>query len=129
MEVVKIDIEGINNTYALSVVQKEFTSAVNEKWKKDPPWERYQKKLMQDLAVLEDEKERAIRMPQYERLSDEDKLYCIRHPETKKNVRVIYTIVEGAIIVLLHAFLEKNDGDYQKAIRVAKKRLMWLESD
>lgn len=57
----------------------------------------------------------------------EEKLYSIRHPETPKNVRVIYTIVEG-VVILLGAFLEKNDGDYQKAINTAKKRLKWLEN-
>lgn len=123
----KIDIEGLNDVYALSVVQKEFKKAVNEQWKKNPPWQRYQKKLMEDLAVLDTEKEKAIDLPQYEKLSGEEKLYSIRHPETKKNVRIIYTIEEGTIIILLVAFLEKNDGDYQKAIKVAKKRLKWLE--
>lgn len=124
----KIDIEGLKDIYALDVVQKEFVKAVNEQWKHDPPWQRYQKKLLQDLAVLDMEKERAIELPQYEKLSGEEKLYSIRHPETKKNVRVIYTIADGTIVILLVAFLEKNDGDYRKAIDVAKKRLKWLES-
>ena len=127
MKLEKIDINGLNNIYALSIIQKEFQKAVNEQWKKDPPWKRYQKKLIQDLAVLDSEKERAIDLPQYEKLSGEDRLYSIRHPETKKNVRIIYTIEEG-VVILLVAFLEKNDGDYQKAINVAKKRLKWLES-
>lgn len=124
----KVDINGLNDIYALDVVQKEFVKAVNEQWKKNPPWQRYQKKLIQDLAVLDMEKERAIEFPQYEKLSGEDKLYSIRHPETKKNVRVIYTIVNGSIVILLVAFLEKNEGDYKNAINVAKKRLKWLES-
>lgn len=55
-------------------------------------------------------------------------LYSIRHPESKKNVRVIYTIIEDAVI-LLTAFLENNDGDYRRAISVAKKRLNWLQKD
>lgn len=112
----------------MDVVQKEFVKAVNEQWNKKPPWQRYQKKLIQDLAVLDMEKERAIEFPQYEKLSGEDKLYSIRHPETKKNVRVIYTIVNGSIVILLVAFFEKNEGDYRNAINVAKKRLKWLES-
>ena len=61
-------------------------------------------------------------------MSGEEDLYSIRHPESKKNFRVIYTIYEGNIIILLIAFLEKNDGDYKKAIRVAKKRLEWLNN-
>ncbi|MDO5403394.1 MAG: type II toxin-antitoxin system RelE/ParE family toxin [Eubacteriales bacterium] len=129
MNLEKIDINGLNDIYALSVVQKEFKKAVNEPWKYNPPWQRYQKKLLQDLAVLDVEKNHAIELPQYEKLTGEDKLYSIRHPETKKNVRIIYTIVEETIVILLVAFLEKNDGDYQKAISVAKKRLQWLESE
>lgn len=127
MELEKIDINGLNDIYTLDVVQKEFRKAVDEPWKEIPPWKRYQKKLLQDLAVLDEHKESAIEFSQYERLSTEEKLYSIRHPETPKNVRVIYTITEG-VVILLHAFLEKNDGDYQKAIRVAKNRLRVLES-
>lgn len=126
MELEKIEIYGLNDIYALSVVQKEFIKAANEQWKEKEPWQRYQKKLLQDLAVLEVEKERAVDLPQYEKLSGEEKLYSIRHPKTKKNIRVIYTIVDGKII-LLTSFLEKNDGDYQKAINAAKKRLKKLE--
>ena len=128
MELEKIDINGLNDIYALSVVQKEFTKSVNEQWKSNPPWQRYQKKLIQDLAVLDMEKEHAIDLPQYEKLIGEKELYSIRHPESKKNVRIIYTIVEGGIVILLIAFLEKNDGDYQNAINVAKRRLRWLNS-
>lgn len=128
LELEKINIEGVNDVYAVPVLQKEFMRAVNEKWKENPPWQRYQKKLMQDLAVLDMEKERAIDLPQYEKLNGEKNLYSIRHPESKKNVRVIYTIVAGRIIILLVAFLEKGDGDYRKAIRVAKSRLKRLEN-
>lgn len=128
MQLEKLDMEGLNDIYALDVIRKEFEKAVTERWKEEAPWQRYQKKLMQDLAVLDEEKEGAIDFPQYEKLLGEDNLYSIRHPETKKNVRVIYTIVEGEAVILLTAFLEKNAGDYQKAIRVAKTRLKWLES-
>ncbi len=62
---------------------------------------------MQDLAVLDMEKERAIDLPQYEKLSGEKELYSIRHPESKKNVRIIYTISDDVIVILLVAFLEK----------------------
>lgn len=80
------------------------------------------------MAVLEIEKEKAIDLPQFEKLTGQGKLYSIRHPESKKNVRVIYTIVDN-LVILLTAFLEKNDGDYQNAIKTANKRLSWLESD
>lgn len=127
MELEKIDINGLNNTYAISNVKKEFRKVVDEPWKEKPPWKRYQRKLIEDLAVLEQEKERAIDLPQFEKLTGVDKLYCISHPKTKKNVRVIYVIEEGTIILLI-TFLEKNDGDYQRAIETAQKRLKWLES-
>lgn len=80
-----------------------------------------------DLAVLEQEKERAIDLQQFEKLSGVERLYSIRHPESRKNVRVIYTIEEDAII-LLTAFLEKSSGDYQRAINTAQKRLKWLDN-
>jgi mRNA-degrading endonuclease RelE of RelBE toxin-antitoxin system len=126
VELEKIDINGINDIYTLSVVKKEFRKAVDEPWKGVPPWQRYQKKLIQDLAVLDMEKEQAVDLAQYEKLSGEDNLYSIRHPESKKNVRIIYTIMDNVVILLI-AFLEKNDGDYQKAKNTAKKRIKWLE--
>ena len=108
MELQKLDINGLNNVYTLSVVKKEFEKSVNEKWKNQPPMKRYQEKLLANLAVLDVEKEKAIELPQYEKLVGEEKLYSIRHPRTGKNVRVLYTIVEGSIIILLVAFLEKK---------------------
>jgi mRNA-degrading endonuclease RelE of RelBE toxin-antitoxin system len=126
VELEKIDINGISDIYTLSVIKKEFRKAVDEPWKDVPPWQRYQKKLIQDLAVLDMEKERAVDLAQYEKLSGEDNLYSIRHPESKKNVRIIYTIMDNVVILLI-AFLEKNDGDYQKAKNTAKKRIKWLE--
>lgn len=127
MELEQIDINGINNTYAISNVKKEFRKAVDEPWKDIPPWKRYQRKLIEDLAVLEQEKERAIDLPQFERLTGTERLYCIRHPESKKNVRIIY-VIEDETIILLTAFLEKNAGDYQRAIETAQKRLKWLDA-
>lgn len=127
MELEQICINGINNTYAISNVKKEFRKAVDEPWKEEPPWKRYQQKLIEDLAVLEQEREKAIDLPQFEKLDGVERLYSIRHPESKKNVRVIYAIEDGAII-LLTAFLEKNSGDYKRAINTAQKRLQWLDS-
>ena len=105
----KIIINGLDDIYIISNVRKEFEKAVNEAWKEKPPWERFQKKLIADLAVLSELKERAIDLQQFEKLSGEKELYSIRHPETRKNIRVVYTIDEHQII-LLTAFLEKNDG-------------------
>jgi mRNA-degrading endonuclease RelE of RelBE toxin-antitoxin system len=128
VELEKLNMSGIDDVYLISSVKKEFANAVNEMWKDNPPWQRYQKKLIQDLAVLEQERGMVFDLPQFEKLEDKNNLYCIRHPETKKNVRVIYTILDGNIILLV-AFLEKNDGSYKKAIKTAKKRLVWLNAD
>lgn len=122
------NMEGLDNIFAVSNLKKEFQSAVNEQWKTKPPWKRYQKKLIADLVVLSQEKERAVDLANFEKLRDTDRIYSIRHPKSKKNIRVIYTVDEGAIILLV-AFLEKNDGDYKRAINVAERRLKLLESD
>lgn len=127
MELEKIDAEGINYIYAISSVKKEFKKAVNESWSDNPPWKRYQEKLMRDLAILDVEKEEAVKLQNFEKLADVDRLYSIRHSETPKNVRVLYTI-EKDIVILLTAFLEKNSGDYKKAIFRAQKRLKWLDN-
>lgn len=129
MELERIVASGLTNIYSLSTVQKEFRNSVNETWKDEAPYPRYQKKLLQDLAVLEDLKEEAITLPQFEKLTGEDRLYSIRHPRSQKSIRLLYTIEEGTIIILLCAFLEKGTNDYKKAIAVAKKRLKWLDDD
>ena len=90
MELEKLNIIGLDNTYALSVVKKEFRKAVEEEWKDVPPWKRYQKKLIKELAVLEQEKEHAIDLVHFEKLTGVDRLYSIRYPESQKNFRVIY---------------------------------------
>ena len=59
--------------------------------------------------------------------TDDSLSVCQMYAQNKKNVRVIYTIVKGKVI-LLTAFLEKNAGDYQKAINLAKNRMKWLRN-
>lgn len=128
MELKKIDINGLNDIYAVDVFEKEFKKAVDESWKSDPPWKRYQTKLIKNLVVLDTEKEQAVRLKQFEKLSETEELYSIRYPETNKNFRVIYTVYEENFIILLAAFQEKNDGDYRRAVAVAEKRLRQLEN-
>ena len=128
MELKKIDINGLNDIYAVDVFEKEFKKAVDESWKSDPPWKRYQTKLIKNLVVLDTEKEQAVRLKQFEKLSGTEELYSIRYPETNKNFRVIYTVYEENFIILLAAFQEKNDGDYHRAVAVAEKRLRQLEN-
>lgn len=127
MELVQLTFDEIENVYAVSSVIKEFEKAADESWGENPPWKRFQKKLIGDLAVLSEEGERAIGLHQFERLSGEKDIYSIRHPETTKNVRVLYTL-RGGNVILLVAFLEKCEGDYRKAIKMAKNRIAWLNS-
>ena len=128
VELEKLEIEGLNDVYALSVVKKEFKKAVDEPWRDEEPWKRYQKTLLQDLAILDAQKEKAIVFEQFELLSGMENLYSIRHPKTQKNVRVLYTFTERLEVVLLVAFLEKSTSDYQNAMRTASSGLKWLKS-
>ena len=121
MELEKISISGISDVYAVSAIKKEFKKAVNQPWKNSEPYPEYQKKLLADLAVLDIEKEKAIDLAAFEDLDS------IHRPNSRKNVRIIYTIIDRKIIILLTVFLEKNKSDYQNAISVAKNRLKQLQ--
>ncbi len=125
MELEKISISGISDVYAVSAIKKEFKKAVNQPWKNSEPYPEYQKKLLADLAVLDIEK--AIDLAAFEKLTNEKDLYSIHRPNSRKNVRIIYTIIDRKIIILLTVFLEKNKSDYQNAISVAKNRLKQLQ--
>lgn len=118
-------VKGLQNVYLLSCVKEEFEDAVNESWRIIPPWERYQDKLMRNLAVLDQEKEMAVRLANFERLSGCDGIYAIRYPNSKKNIRVLY-IIEDENVVLITAFLEKKSSDYNRAIKRAKSRIKYL---
>ena len=125
MALEKISISGISDVYAVSAIKKEFKKAVNQPWKNSEPYPEYQKKLLADLAVLDIEK--AIDLAAFEKLTNEKDLYSIHRPNSRKNVRIIYTIIDRKIIILLTVFLEKNRSDYQNAISVAKNRLKQLQ--
>lgn len=75
------------------------------------------------------EKERAIDLPEFEKIKDTNRIYSIRHPETPMNVRILYYVSDGGEIILLTAFLEKNSGDYRNSIQRAEKRLSILLSE
>lgn len=125
MALEKISISGISDVYAVSAIKKEFKKAVNQPWKNSEPYPEYQKKLLADLAVLDIEK--AIDLAAFEKLTNEKDLSSIHRPNSRKNVRIIYTIIDRKIIILLTVFLEKNKSDYQNAISVAKNRLKQLQ--
>ncbi len=126
MELEEIGVEGLDDIYIISTARKEFVKAINEEWKDTPPWKRFQKQLIRDLAVLQKEKEKAIDLESFERIVGADDIFCIRHPKTKKNVRILYMITEDKAVIILTAFLEKSTKDYSLAIKKAKNRLKWL---
>ena len=128
MKLVKIDINKLEDIYSLDCFEKEFRKAIGEIWKQNPPFLRYQKKLLIDLSVLDDQKENAVKLPEFERLTDEIGLFSIRHPHSNINMRVIYTIEEG-FVILITVFIEKNRSDYNKAIKISRKRRKWIISD
>jgi len=46
----------------------------------------------------------------------------------KEGVTKKYIVLGVILLLLVLAFLENNDGDYRRAIKVAKDRLKWLHS-
>ena len=68
------------------------------------------------MSVLDDQKENAVKLPEFERLTDEIGLFSIRHPHSNINMRVIYTIEEG-FVILITVFIEKNRSDYRCQFR------------
>ena len=109
-------------------IKKEFKKAVKISHGRIlTPIQNIKKKLLADLAVLDIEKEKAIDLAAFEKLTNEKDLYSIHRPNSRKNVRIIYTIIDRKIIILLTVFLEKNKSDYQNAISVAKNRLKQLQ--
>ena len=98
MALEKISISGISDVYAVSAIKKEFKKAVNQPWKNSEPYPEYQKKLLADLAVLDIEK--AIDLAAFEKLTNEKDLYSIHRPNSRKNERNIYTIIDWKIIIL-----------------------------
>ena len=89
MALEKISISGISDVYAVSAIKKEIKKAVNQPWKNSEPYPEYQKKLLADLAVLDIEKEKAIDLAAFEKLTNEKDLYSIHRPNSRKNVRII----------------------------------------
>lgn len=85
MELEKISISGISDVYAVSAIKKEFKKAVNQPWKNSEPYPEYQKKLLADLAVLDIEKEKAIDLAAFEKLTNE-KIYIVYIDRTQEKM-------------------------------------------
>jgi len=78
--------------------------------------------LYRSLAQLDEMGTATTRLKGFEKLPGTGGIYSARYPNTGKNPRILYFFIQGAKVVLLTPFLEKNSGDYQRAIRVAKAR-------
>ncbi len=128
MDIVKNNI--FSQIYEVDCFQKEFLEMSDEKYALTPPYPRYQKWLIGKLCVLEELREEAVRLRDFEVLEGTSpKLYSIRYPKSKQNLRVIYTYLEDGEILLLTAFKEKSSSDYDRHIRLAKRRIKALERE
>ena len=115
---------------------EEFCSVVDESQSTEPP-PRYLKWLSGKLAVLDDKKEKAIILRDFEDLKEtitidntQYRIHSIRYPRSQINPRVLYTIHEDEIIILLCSFQEsKGRQDYRKAIARAKSILGMIDKE
>ena len=78
--------------------------------------------LLRSLTLLNEAGVSATRLKGFEKLSGTGDLYSVKYPHTGKNPRILYFFVQGQNVILLYSFLEKNKGDYQRAINVAEQR-------
>lgn len=121
MEIVKLT--GYTNIYAVDPFQEEYRSLFG---KSRTEYIHCLKKLETNLRILDQAGlQQALTYIQFEKLENED-LYSIRYVG-KSNPRVIFASVVKGRIILLSAFKEKRDSDYQNAIRKAKERRKELE--
>lgn len=124
-----IQLSKFNRIYMLDVVKKEFEKICSELWKKDPPYLKYQDRLIGDLMILDKEGKSAVKLANFEKLVNTNcDLYSINHKHKDKNMRYLYAFYEENII-LLTAFNEKDKSDYDKGIKRAKARYKWLMED
>ena len=121
MELVKL--EDYNHIYAVDTFAKEYKGLFG-KSKKD--YTSYKQILETNLRILDRvDLQQALTYLQFEKLENEE-LYSIRHV-SKSNPRVIFASVLEGHVILLVAFKEKRESDYQNALRKAKDRMKELE--
>ncbi|KHC92933.1 hypothetical protein TBGT1765_02832 [Thermotoga sp. TBGT1765] len=108
------------------VASNEFPKEFKELIERYVPKQRRSKlklKYANLINILSNEGERAITQPYFEKLrgtGDVD-LYSLRLEKKNPNIRIIFSFWKSYVI-LLCAFLEKEKGDYDKAINSAKRR-------
>ena len=64
-----------------------------------------------------------------ESVKNEKNLFSLRLPRSQNNPRFLLCARAGKTLVVLHGFKEKSASDYDKAIRIAKRRRDNLESE
>ena len=113
--------ESLGNIFYLSSFKRELS-----KLKKDNP--NYAKWLDRKIKILSQDAAGATDGIHFEKLSSQQ-LYSIRRP-SKNNERVIYYIItDDNSVILLTAFAEHNDSDYQRSIERANQRLKILKEE
>lgn len=118
-----LEIQKINNyedIYALDLFWEDFNSTVLGRSQSES--KRYIAWLQRKLEVLNQYREQATRLRDFERVEGNTILYSIRYPNSKKNPRIIYFFVHEGKPVLLLAFLEKKPSDYKKILTSALTR-------
>lgn len=114
--------------YEVDCFQKEFKELAKEKLSLSPPFPRYQRWLISSLMNLEEYGMEALKLKNFEKLeSVKPNLYSIRYPQSRLNPRVLYVYLAEGEILLLAAFKEKNESDYNRNIKLAKQRLKLLD--
>lgn len=113
--------ESLGNIFYLGSFKRELS-----KLKRDNP--NYAKWLDRKIKILSQDAAGATDGIHFEKLSNQQ-LYSIRHP-SKNNERVIYYIItDDNSVILLTAFAEHNDSDYQRSIERANQRLKILKEE
>ena len=118
----KQKIKGYENIFQVDCFEKEFSKTTSEKNSG-----RYHKWLIRQLAILDTDPEGALKLDQFEKLSNTTPdLYAIRYAHSKKNPRIIYVYVKRTEVCLLCSFKETKQCDYKNAIKTAESRARYL---
>jgi hypothetical protein len=100
---------------------KDFFEQPSDKGITEAETKQFEKRLRwvqeRGLDILKERKD------VLETLEHEANLYSLRVPSKVNNARVLLCqLPDNNVLVLLHVFKEKRTKDYQKAIKIARKR-------
>jgi hypothetical protein len=127
MDIIKIN--GYTKIFAAEIFSDDFEKMFG---KNRGEIARYESWLAAILVILDNEGMNALKFMQFEHLqsTSNPNLYAIRHPGSKINERYIYIYMSGESSVLLTAFKEMGNADYEKAINRALaicEEIKWRE--